>query len=221
MDPERFWLNVVGARRREGTVLDSSRPRAQSVEEARKEEDEDERTLMALRAKLSDLVARRQVLDGNLALINARIRYLRIAIRRWEALCQATADALASEGIQSVASSSKSKVKGRSRKAGAGPVPATSLPDAQCGLDVRLVYDRAAWEAWVEGEEGRAVLGREEGREVEEGFEMPDEVCMRPRKKCERHTGWQKVRQADFEVEKAVLVRFLLAFAGSGSRDLC
>ena len=77
MDPERFWLNVVGARRREGTVLDSSRPRAQSVEEARKEEDEDERTLMALRAKLSDLVARRQVLDGNLALINARIRYLR------------------------------------------------------------------------------------------------------------------------------------------------
>ena len=65
------------------------------------------------------------------------------------------------------------------------------------------------------------MLGREEGREVEEGFEMPDEVCMRPRKKCERHTGWQKVRQADFEVEKAVLVRFLLAFAGSGSRDLC
>ncbi|KAL8277393.1 hypothetical protein RQP46_010233 [Phenoliferia psychrophenolica] len=170
---ESFYPSVVGARRREAVVLDSTIPQDLLRDGAiRREEDADESTLRGLQEKLSSIVARRQVLEANRYLIHARLRYLKIAIRRWEALCQATADGLASElGTSHLAHPPKSKDQGKSRakKGGGG---ATSLPDAQ-GLDIL------------------------------------DEVCLRPRKKCERHTGWQKVRQADFEVEQAVLTRRL------------
>ena len=32
-------------------------------------------------------------------------------------------------------------------------------------------------------------------------------VCLETRKRCDRHQGWQKIREADFAVDKAVLVR--------------
>ena len=209
LPPESFWASVVGARRREAVVLDSSIPASSLREEAvRREEDADERTLQDLQRKLSDVVARRQVLEANRYLIQARLRYLRVAIRRWEALCQATADGLASElGVDHLAQAPKGRDRKKGKKNQGG---ATSLPDAQCGFDVRLVLDSEAWEAWVEGEQGRLVLGgmggEGENGDGDAGLEILDDVCLRPRKKCERHTGWQKVRQADFEVEQAVLV---------------
>lgn len=220
IDFEKFWPHVEGARRKESKLIDARRaalPTSPTQEDsARRQEEEDEIALKGLQAKLSDVVARKQVLDGNLYLINARLRYLRVAIRRWEALCQATADGLASEGID-LASSKSSKAKGSrasSHKKGAGA--ATSLPDAQCGLDVRLVYDNKEWEAWLSGEEGRAVLGREseDGEENDSalGLDIIAGVCLRARKKCERHVGWPRVREADFTVEKAVLVGFLSSF---------
>lgn len=214
LHPEAFWGAVVGARRREAVVIDSTIPTADLRDEAvRREEDADERTLRALQDKLSDLVARRQVLEANRYLIHARLRYLRIAIRRWEALCQATADGLASELGEQHQQAQKKAATGKKKKGGGG---ATSLPEAQCGFDVRLVLDSEAWEAWLEGEQGRTVLGREgengegAGDDGDAGLELMEHVCLHPRKKCERHTGWQKVRQADFEVEQAVLVRPLL-----------
>lgn len=210
IEPERFYPYVVGARRKEGTVQDVSLPPpprrthfAPIVDEtsAEQQQEEDEQSLAELRSKLSTLVARRESLDASISFIDARRRYLAIAIKRWEALCQATADAMAAEGI-----SMEIEVRSRGRiKKSRGPVAATSLPMAPCGLDVRLVYDDKEWEAWTEGEEGRSVLGAEAGTEEAEA-DIIAGVCLQLRKKCDRHTGWQKVRDADFEVEKAVLV---------------
>ncbi|ORY90300.1 hypothetical protein BCR35DRAFT_137418 [Leucosporidium creatinivorum] len=102
----------------------------------------------------------------------------------------------------------KAKKKGTRRVANVGTGP-TNIPEAQCGLDVRLVFDSEQWEEWVRSEEGREVLAKVdaeggEGIGLDEG-DM-ERVCLMPRKKCERHTGWQKVREADFDTEKSVIV---------------
>lgn len=124
-------------------------------------------------------------------MINYRLIYLKISIRRWEALCALTAQELAAEGFEDT----RKKKKKRTTNA--------KNVNAQCGFDVRLVYDLKEWAAWTASEEGRAVVS--EGIE-EAGMDIIAGVCLNPRKKCERHSGWQKVREADFEVEKAVLV---------------
>lgn len=248
-EPERFWSKVVGARRREGVVIDVSEgnlgsekenlnemegveengiekekkielPNYLAEEVIKKETEESLRTLLSLHSKLGEMSTRRTILDNKLSFINARLHYLSIAIRRWETICQATVDGIASaeaaielaELEAGITSSSKSNNKKSTGGKKSLPVIATMSPHAQCGLDVRLVYDDAQWESWVRSPEGRAILERAEGDELigmEEGGDL-EGVCLRPKKKCERHTGWQKVREADFEVEKQVLVsRFL------------
>lgn len=199
LPPEAFWPAVVGARRRESGVIDHSLPSAPDPEElARRGEREDETVRRELEGKLESVVSRRIVLDRNRDMVGKRLAYLAIAIRRWEALCQVVMEELKREfGEETQAI----KPKGKKGKKG-GPVSATSAPDAPCGFDVKLVIDDREWEAWIEGEEGRGLLDDEE-----KGLEVHDQVCTLPRKKCERHTGWQKVRQADFEVEHMVLVR--------------
>lgn len=186
--------------------------------------------------------SRRSGLLSAISMVEKRLLYLKIAIKRWEALCQATADELNSAGINVAGGGGngtaiEAKPTGAKRggkkkgKAGKkkGPVAATSLPEAQCGLDVRLVYDEQTWRNWVEsvsigqdrgGEEGeeeggkRILEAKERGDDqqaLDMALEMLDGVCLQTRKKCERHTGWQKVREADFQVEKAVLVRSLFS----------
>lgn len=169
-------------------------------------------------AKLGETASRRAALEATIELVDKRLRYLTIAVKRWEALCQATADEMASAGIDLSAATPMSTQGGKSRKdrrrAGGkkkGPVAATSLPDAQCGLDVRLVYDDAAWRDFVTSPFGTELLEAHARGEAEKVLEMAlgdlEGVCLETRKRCERHAGWQKVREADFAVEKAVLVR--------------
>lgn len=164
-----------------------------------REQENGERTLLGLEKKLEEIVTRTGIIEGNLFLTRARTRYLRLVIKRWEILCQATVDGIASEGIGGT--DSKSKPKGK----GGVPLAATSSQHALCGFDVRLCSDEQEWSTWIQSEEGRAVLGAEEDEEGEIGMEE-DIVCLRPKKRCDRHTGWQKVREADFEVERTVLV---------------
>lgn len=68
-----------------------------------------------------------------------------------------------------------------------------------------------AGEAWANSDEGRSILvdgvgfagGAEElTRAAEEGV-----VCLMMKKRCDRHSGWQKTREADFEAERGILVR--------------
>ncbi|GAA5867586.1 hypothetical protein JCM1840_002562 [Sporobolomyces johnsonii] len=244
-EPSAFWSRVEGARRKEAEVVDAAPPSSSSGPTTRidREAFEDARTLARLEAKLGETNARRAALERAVGLVEKRLEYLKIAIRRWEALCQATADELASAGIDmggegggsqgaEGAGGAGTKAGGRKKGKGGkkkGPVAATSLPEAQCGLDVRLVYDDAAWAEWVasdtpggdEGagdeEGGRRILEAQERGEVEVVLQMALEmlggVCLETRKRCERHTGWQKVREADFQVEKAVLTRRLTRLA--------
>ena len=242
MEPERFWDAVVGARRREGAVVmpqEENMPKVDVGNEmdvdgspedltpaaALEQIETDARSLALLQENLLDLAPRRQFLESKLLLITARLRYLSIAIRRWEAICQATAQVLAAEGLGEKVSATKRAAtkKGRGGRQSAKPA-ATNMADAQCGFDVRLVYGDEEWEIWVNSVEGIAILGvggvggkggdsSVEGSVAPEGaagMEIIEGVCLLPRKKCERHTGWQKVREADYEVERAVLVRFHL-----------
>ncbi|KAI5475666.1 zinc finger, PHD-type protein [Pseudohyphozyma bogoriensis] len=214
--PDMLWKKVVGARRREAVVIDATRPsRGTDMQEAARHQDaEDERLLRSLRAKLSEIVARRGVLDTSVALVEARLQYLRVAIKRWEQLCEETAKAIAEDAtLKGEMEAVKSKSKGKGKK---GPVSAMSGPGAQCGFDVRLCLDSAEWAVFVESEEGRALLAMldDENRV----FDDVESTCLDLRKKCDRHNGWQKVREADFELELIVLNRRLKRLADQERR---
>ncbi|KAJ8297346.1 Set1 complex component spp1 [Rhodotorula toruloides] len=226
--PEAFWDKVSGARRKEAEVVEV-KPDAMDAsnhEEARRaasfarQDASDAQVRAQLVAKLAEAASRRFKLEETIELVDKRLRYLTVAVKRWEALCQATADEMASAGIDLNAATPMSTQGGKSRKdrrrAGGkkkGPVAATSLPDAQCGLDVRLVYDDAAWRDFLASPFGTELLDAQAKGEAEKVLEMAlgdlEGVCLETRKRCERHGGWQKVREADFAVEKAVLNRRL------------
>ncbi|GAA6033659.1 hypothetical protein JCM8097_004370 [Rhodosporidiobolus ruineniae] len=228
--PEAFYPSVRSATRKDSAVTDQQAEgadarlflsmearRAKQAAEWAREDAAFERTRAGLVARLAETEQRQSRLRDRVRLAELRVAYLRVAVKRWEALCQATADEMQQAGIdldQAVAAGGGRKRDRRSKKK--GPVAATSLPDAQCGLDVRLVYDEQQWAAWVADggpEGGRTILEAQEGGEEEKvaamALEMLGGVCLETRKRCERHQGWQKVREADFQVEKAVLQRRL------------
>ncbi|KAG8925768.1 hypothetical protein FRC02_009438 [Tulasnella sp. 418] len=81
--------------------------------------------------------------------------------------------------------------------------------EGRCGYDTRIGKDEGEWEDWVESEDGRKAF--EGFGETEEDAEMEREelkkwIC-EGRKKCERHSGWQKLKRADIELERDVLQR--------------
>ncbi|GEM12127.1 zinc finger, PHD-type protein [Rhodotorula toruloides] len=226
--PEAFWDKVSGARRKKAEVVES-KPDAMDAtndEEARRaasfarQDASDAQVRAQLVAKLAEAASRRSKLEETIGLVDRRLRYLTVAVKRWEALCQATADEMVSAGIDLNAATPMSTQGGKGRKdrrrtggKKKGPVAATSLPDAQCGLDVRLVYDDATWRDFVASPYGTELLEAQAGGEAEKVLELAlgdlEGVCLETRKRCERHGGWQKVREADFAVEKAVLNRRL------------
>ncbi|GAA5956325.1 hypothetical protein JCM3765_005629 [Sporobolomyces pararoseus] len=240
-DPNTFWGRVEGSHRKEAKVIDETGSNTRQDSSTDFQAIEDARTLSRLESKLKETNSRRIGLSEAISMVEKRLLYLKIVIKRWERLCQATADELANAGIGNMAGSNTdgaidTKPTGNKRggkkkgKAGKkkGPVAATSLPEAQCGLDVRLVYDDEAWKEWVDlelaeiteesGESrqepgGKNILAAQERGDdqvvLQMALEMLSGVCLETRKKCERHTGWQKLREADFQVEKAVLHRRL------------
>ncbi|SCV67928.1 BQ2448_49 [Microbotryum intermedium] len=291
-DPERYWTFVSGARKRCAQVLHAALPMPggdptimPDQEDDREEEssmrgkkwnstldeeslhrqnEEDRFVNQELENKLAEVERRRKVLLDEKGLVEKRLTYLQIAIRRWEALCQATADALAQEGNEAnegsvhppiedkeevatptptpstaevPAPSKKRNNKGKGTKANRPKKPtlAINLPEAQCGFDSRIVLDDLVWQEWIETDEARRVFEKAEVdalAQAEGGTATPlvgaatmsldeDElqnVCMWPRKECPRHQAWQKVREADFQVERAVLERRLDRLALQESR---
>ena len=153
-------------------------------------------------AAYEKLSARKRPLEAAREIVSARLRYLDVCISRCERLAAAY---LASNPTPST-KPKKSKI--------AGGQPGGALYDAPCGFDIRLIWDNGDFATWLESDGGRRLM-RQEGQdnamdedradepelEVEEGI-----VCMQTRKKCDRHSGWQKTREADYEVEKTVLV---------------
>lgn len=163
--------------------------------------------------KLSELTPQRDSLESKIAAIVARIHFLTIVSNRWEVICNAAARTLALEN-----SKSKSKAKPVKRGGNSKVANPTAAPDAPCGFDARLVLDDDEWSEWISSEEGIKILAGD-GRarittpdDSDEAVMDFEGVCLTARKRCDRHTGWTKIREADFKVENAVLVRIASAF---------
>jgi hypothetical protein len=200
----------------ERVLLSMEQRKTKQAAEWARQDAADEGTRSSLTEKMAETEERAEGLRSAIENVEKRLVYLRkVAIKRWEALCQATADEMAAAGMDVAAAiaAGSGRRRGNSKKKKT-PMAATSLPDAQCGLDVRLVYDEEAWSSWVTGEEeggGSSVLEAAERGDDDEvkrlALETLGGVCLETKKRCERHQGWQKVREADFAVQKAVLVR--------------
>lgn len=164
---------------------------------------EEEYRLAQLQNSLSDYVTKRQNLELSLSLINARLSYLQLAIRRWELTVQEHA-----ANKPTTAGSTKNRNK---NKSASNAINA----DAPCGFDVRLVWDDKDWQEWLDSDRGRKIMSLAEegddnalmstlGNTQEEGTEDEDEeglICTLSRRKCDRHSAWQKLRDADFQGE--------------------
>lgn len=232
-DAEYFWPRVKGARRREAHVVNMSLPPNERVDQPsinsttnqsimddaalKLQQVEDARALEAMQSRLRKSMQHRQALHSQIELIDARALYLKLAVRRWEVLCKATADTLAAEqmGGDEEEEDKPKKPKKRSHQkkpTGTGP---TSLPEAPCGLDHLLVLDSDAWRAWLESDEGVDVMRRAKEDPTAEVLRYEDEdlehVCLKQKKQCARHLEWQKTREQDFAVEKAVIVSCALS----------
>lgn len=97
------------------------------------------------------------------------------------------------------AASSKSSKKSSSRKGGASD-------DRPCGWERRLIWDD---DAVLAAPEPPAPAAEEPGPDAaavaeEDADRAP---CLNPRRKCDRHTGWQKTVAALLENEAYQLVR--------------
>ena len=102
---------------------------------------------------------------------------------------------------------------------------AISSIEAPCGFDVRLIWDDKDWAQWTSSESFSALFRSQESENnepvqgdvnteigdsnpqpamdygIEEGV-----ICLIMRKKCDRHLGWQKTRENDFQTEVNTLV---------------
>jgi COMPASS component SPP1 len=194
IDPVKLWKAVEGFQRQEAfvTVLlpDGSVP----VENVKSSAYNTAQELDSLSTSLDQLVARRMSVEAQHSVVNYRLRYLRLALQRWQHSCAAFKE------TNPVQPTKKSK-----SKSGAS----ASAADGPCGFDVRLVWDDKDFADWVGSEGGRRVFAVSDNQEEETQAEVfavetvteQEEglVCGLSRKKCDRHTGWQKMREADYE----------------------
>lgn len=203
LDPAKYWSAVVGVRKPVSIVARAhpspTSPPSTALTGVEK----------ALQAKLTEVATKRALAESHIALISARLRFLGIAVRRWEQMRDAHAaktrggtkivepEIVAVKGGKGKGKAA-AKPKGKSHKAASSII---EEPEAPCGFDVRLVWDDADWETWVAAGE----LEREATRPV--GVSEDAFVCVTSRKACDRHQGWQRLCEASFEAEKAGQVR--------------
>lgn len=142
---EAFWQRVDGARKRDGAAV--VEPFVGAVVNGTAVQDATDVEMSQLAATLKDdldrLETKRNGVENTLSLVLSRLEFLRFAVDRWEAMCVATARALAQQaeagGVEgSPARKGAAKGKGK-RPSGAGA--GTSSAEAPCGFDVRLVWD--------------------------------------------------------------------------------
>ena len=168
-------------------------------------------------AAYEKLSAQKRPLEAAREIVSARLRYLDVCISRCERLAAAY---LASNPTPTI-KPKKSKI--------AGGQPGGALYDAPCGFDIRLIWDSGDFATWLETDGGRRLMqgdaqehAMDDGRADETELEVEDGiVCMQTRKKCDRHSGWQKTREADYEVEKTVLVSASLILVAGQARPCC
>ncbi|KAK9900411.1 hypothetical protein P389DRAFT_177201 [Cystobasidium minutum MCA 4210] len=200
---------------------------------------EEQQRLEKLQANLADYVARREALENSLALANARLTYFNYAKGKWRLswVDRASQQQALKPSAASGNKKASAKAKAAAAKSGGGEEGDKMLAapaDAPCGFDVRLVWDDRDWQEWLESEEGVKIMQiaedylnagpnadpaeyikvdeAQQGEEAAAGGEEGEEeglVCTLSKKKCDRHAAWQRLRQADFDVEKNSLERQL------------
>lgn len=191
-----LWEAVSGLEKQQATIETISADHNRHlVERTRNDGQRTAQQLSMLDTSLQTTEQQRLALERQLTYIEQRLRYLQRAIQRSEDLVTAYIAA------NPVASSKTKKSKSKTGQSSA------ASSDAPCGFDVRLVWDDKDFQAWVDSEAGRDLMnaGANEGGEVPQDEEEEGLVCLNSRRKCDRHTGWQKTKEADYEVEKAGL----------------
>lgn len=149
-----------------------------------------DRQLQGLQILLQSNIDMRAEVERQHTAVDKRLGFLQHAIRQAEELVAAYNEA------NPVASQ-------KSKKSKKNPNAASGMGDAPCGFDIRLVWDDRDFQPWIESPAGEALLVGEET----EGTEEEGVTCLQTRRKCDRHAGWQKTKEADFEVQKAGLTR--------------
>jgi COMPASS component SPP1 len=135
-----------------------------------------------------------QLLQSLQSQISATMEAIELVQRRQQVLAEVIERAAAMASVAPVvngdeAKSSKTKRKGNGGGGDVGP----------CGWEPMLVWDDDEVRAW-QGTEG-------EGTSQADG----DVACMLPKRRCERHLGWQRTANASLEMEARALVGQLLS----------
>ncbi|KAK4057737.1 COMPASS (complex proteins associated with Set1p) component [Microbotryomycetes sp. JL221] len=179
----------------------------------------DERELARLRETVILYELHERELQDHLELAVARHDLFKWCVRQWELLCTKSA---ADKRKKMEDGEDKPK---RARK-DAGP---TTAATAICGFDSNVVLDDDQLRQWLANDEGRVILenarrlasvapeSSEEAAmfqinevDMDEGADRDakfDSVCFRPKKQCDRHTQWQKLRDNDCELEQTLTKR--------------
>ena len=185
-----LWGQVEGLRKKEAIVTAVLPNLSASIEEPNAQarnigHDDDARKSILLQKSLADLVSRRTTIENTLSLVNSRLAYLVLTIKQWEQLCATHSDVNPPQTAKKPKSSKSSQ----------------STSEAPCGFDVRLVWDDSDFEAWLTSEKGGLVMSGLQLNDSPDEGEEEGMVCLLTRRKCDRHTGWQKMREADYEGE--------------------
>lgn len=199
--------------------------------------DERAREETRMRAGLDKLAQQRSTVEQAHELVATRLRFFDHALRRSEALktahLQVHAPQYLEDGSEALANRTTVKASGkgaaakaRSKSKAAENARAKAMEGAPCAFDVRLAWDDRDWALFVTSEDGLGVLEHglpeivptegdeddEPALEDAEGF-----VCLLTRKRCDRHTGWDRLIEASFAAESNGLVRG----QDSNETDLC
>lgn len=149
----------------------------------------------SLQAEIAHTQAQLEAVHTKLGLLERRTQLFQMALKGWES---AARDLRASVQAEQTDSNTG---KG-SKKSNSSNKAANSVNDAPCSFDERLAWSDEDWREWVQSEKGRLKLEGHGRSEDERGL-----VCSIPKKRCDRHSGWQKLQESSLDIETIVEVR--------------
>jgi COMPASS component SPP1 len=198
IEPIRFYNGVKGVRQRQGTIKKVDNEEITELKEEEVEKGERLR-LDGLKRRLGEIGTKKAEELRKVGLIDKRLKILKVSILRWEELFKATMSSIrtSSEGLEQEWTSNKKSSKSKSN---------VIASEAPCGFDRRIIMSDELFKNWIETDQGKySMVYKEGGVEGEENW-----ICLLSKKKCVRHEGWKEIKEADWEVEKSVLVRIQL-----------
>lgn len=196
-----------------------------------KEELSAERKTQSIKSAIEDNIQQQSALQHTTDLLEARYKLYRIAFKNWEsATLQGStrganssakkAEAATNGGGEEPEEDAEGS-KGKKGKGGAnnnrGKSMTTTANEAPCGLDERLTWQDDEWKAWVESAAGQMKLQQGEDADADTAAQVRESerglVCTIPRKRCDRHQGWQKLHDSALDLNMALQVRLSVVYS--------